>query len=51
MVNARFFEQLRKVNEAMIEMQFQVAGRLLVAQRGQDREGALRQRGWKAYDA
>jgi hypothetical protein len=41
---------LRKVNEAMIEVQFQVAGRLL-AQGGQDSERALRQRGWKAYDA
>jgi hypothetical protein len=34
----------------MIEMQFQIAGRLL-AQRGRDSERALRQRGWKAYDA
>jgi hypothetical protein len=50
MVNARFFEQLRNVNEVMIEMQFPGAGRLL-AQRGQDSERALRQRGWKAYDA
>jgi hypothetical protein len=36
--NARFFEQLRQVNEATIEMQFQVAGRLL-AQAGRIAKG------------
>jgi len=56
-VNVKFFEQLSKFSEAMLEIPF-VAARSMLAQdrdldqdRGQSGEQQLQQAGWKAYDA
>jgi hypothetical protein len=51
----KFFEQLSKFSEAMVEMPF-VAARSILAQNGgslgeQDPSKDLQQAGWKAYDA
>jgi hypothetical protein len=47
----KFFEQLGKLSEAMLEIPF-VAAKTMVAQdRNQSGERDLRQAGWKAYDA
>lgn len=49
-MNAKFFEQLAKLGEAMVEMPF-AAARSVMAQNRQDAEQELQQAGWKAYDA
>lgn len=50
-VNVKFFEQLSKFSEAMLEIPL-VAARSMVAQdRSQNGEQELQQAGWKAYDA
>jgi hypothetical protein len=50
-VNVKFFEQLSKFSEAMLEIPL-VAARSMVAQdRSQNGEQDLQQAGWKAYDA
>ncbi len=49
-MNVKFFEQLGKLGEAMVEMPF-AAAKSMVAQNGQGGEQDLRQAGWKAYDA
>jgi hypothetical protein len=49
-VNTKFFEQLAKLSEAMIEMPF-AAARGMIAPSLQDGGQELQQAGWKAYDA
>ena len=49
-MNAKFFEQLGKLSEAMIEIPF-AAARSMIAPSGQGGEPELQQAGWKAYDA
>jgi hypothetical protein len=49
-VNAKFFDQLGKLSEAMVEIPF-AAARSMTAQNGQGGEQELQQAGWKAYDA
>jgi hypothetical protein len=49
-VNAKFFEQLGKLSEAMVEMPF-AAARSMIAPNGQGGQQELQQAGWKAYDA
>ena len=54
-MNVKFFEQLSKFSEAMLEMPFVAARGMFSQDRGQDRqprgEQELQQAGWKAYDA
>jgi hypothetical protein len=51
----KFFEQLSKFSEAMLEMRYVAARSMFAADRDQDRgqsgEQELQQAGWKAYDA
>lgn len=54
-MNVKFFEQLSKFSEAMLEMPYVAARSMLAQDRDQDRsqrgERELQQAGWKAYDA
>ncbi len=46
-MSARFFEELARLSEAMIELPFAAARRVVVA----DGERKLQEAGWKAYDS
>jgi hypothetical protein len=54
-VNVKFFEQLSKFSEAMLEVPFVAATSMFAhngdQDRGQSGEQKLQQAGWKAYDA
>jgi hypothetical protein len=47
----KFFEQLSKFSEAMIEMPFVAARNIFAQDRERHGEWELQQAGWKAYDA
>ena len=47
----KFFEQLSKFGEAMVEMPFVAARSMFAQDRERHGEQELRQAGWKAYDA
>jgi len=50
-VNVKFFEQLSKFSEAMVEMPFVAARSIFAQDRERRGEQELQQAGWKAYDA
>ena len=50
-VNVKFFEQLSKFNQAMLEIPLVAARSLVAPEGGQNGEQQLQQAGWKAYDA
>jgi hypothetical protein len=50
-VNVKFFEQLNKFSEALVEMPFVAARSMFAQDRERGGEQELQQAGWKAYDA